>query len=204
MGLADEGQPGVPQKKGFDEFVGYLSNNEAHDYYSEWLWRYAPLDLRIRRFDDRMHFSENAGGKQGSTIPSFYQSRAELHPEQQARSVQSVSPVLPVPELQSPARQQRGRPAHRQRYAGPSDAPYSTEPCPRRKNKAAMITYLDAQVGHIMDQLVAQKLLTNTVVIFTSDNGPHAEGGVDPKFHQSSGRCAASNETSTKAASASP
>lgn len=188
-GLADEGQPGVPQKKGFDEFVGYLSNQEAHDYYSEWLWRYAPPTSGFDGFDDRMHFSENAGGKQGLYNPELF-TKAALNfirsnkPDQFNR----YRPFFLCLSYNLPhANNEEGRRTGNGMQV-PSDAPYSTEPWPApEKNKAAMITYLDAQVGHIMDQLVAQKLLTNTVVIFTSDNGPHAEGGVDPKFHQSSG-----------------
>src|SRR6185503_15852685 len=70
----------------------------------------------------------------------------------------------------------------------PNDAPYSSEDWPQtEKNKAAMITRLDADVGALMDHLRKLKIATNTVVFFTSDNGPHKEGGVDPEFFDSSG-----------------
>jgi arylsulfatase A-like enzyme len=70
----------------------------------------------------------------------------------------------------------------------PSDIPYSDQPWPQtEKNKAAMITHLDASVGVLMDKLKDLKIDDNTIVFFTSDNGPHQEGGVDPKFFQSSG-----------------
>src|SRR5215470_9363925 len=70
----------------------------------------------------------------------------------------------------------------------PSDVPYSDEPWPQtEKNKAAMITRLDADVGKLMDKLKELKIDEDTVVFFSSDNGPHKEGGVDPKFFQSSG-----------------
>jgi arylsulfatase A-like enzyme len=52
---------------------------------------------------------------------------------------------------------------------------------------AAMITLLDTQVGQILDRLKADGLDENTIVFFTSDNGPHAEGGHDAKFFHSSG-----------------
>src|SRR5262249_2555081 len=68
------------------------------------------------------------------------------------------------------------------------DAPYSSEPWPQvEKNKAAMITRLDADVGKLMDKLSQLKIDDDTVVFFSSDNGAHKEGGVDPKFFQSSG-----------------
>ena len=70
----------------------------------------------------------------------------------------------------------------------PSDAPYSDQPWPQtEKNKAAMITRMDADIGRLMDKLKELKIEDNTVVFFSSDNGPHKEGGVDPKFFQSAG-----------------
>jgi arylsulfatase A-like enzyme len=70
----------------------------------------------------------------------------------------------------------------------PSDAPYSDEPWPQtEKNKAAMITRLDTDIGKLMDKLAQLKIDEQTLILFTSDNGPHKEGGVDPKFFQSSG-----------------
>jgi arylsulfatase A-like enzyme len=70
----------------------------------------------------------------------------------------------------------------------PSDAPYSDEPWPQvEKNKAAMITRLDTDVGVILDKLKTTGMDGNTIVFFASDNGPHKEGGVDPKFFKSSG-----------------
>src|ERR1017187_7641367 len=70
----------------------------------------------------------------------------------------------------------------------PTDAPYSNEAWPQpEKNKAAMITRMDADIGRLMDKLKELKIDDNTVVCFSRDNGPHKEGGVDPNFFQSSG-----------------
>jgi arylsulfatase A-like enzyme len=70
----------------------------------------------------------------------------------------------------------------------PSDKPYSSEDWPQpEKNKAAMITRLDRDVGAILAQLKSLRLESNTVVFFASDNGPHKEGGVNPEFFHSSG-----------------
>ena len=70
----------------------------------------------------------------------------------------------------------------------PDDAPYSSESWPQpEKNKAAMITRMDYQIGQLLDRLEELKIADNTVIFFTSDNGPHKEGGVDPKFFQSGG-----------------
>ncbi len=53
---------------------------------------------------------------------------------------------------------------------------------------AAMITRLDAYVGEILEKLKAKGLDKNTLVIFTSDNGPHEEGGADPSFFGRDGK----------------
>lgn len=188
-GLADEGQPGVPQNKGFGEFLGYLSNYEAHDYYSEWLWRYTPGINGINHFDGRQHFSANASAKRGLYVPDLFTKSAlnfiKINTPDQFNRYRPfflcVSYNLPHANNEEGQRTGNGMQV-------PSDSPYSGEPWPQpEKNKAAMITRLDAEVGQIMDRLVSLKIDTNTVVIFTSDNGPHAEGGVDPKFHKSGG-----------------
>jgi arylsulfatase A-like enzyme len=70
----------------------------------------------------------------------------------------------------------------------PSDEPYSGKDWPQpEKNKAAMITRLDRDVGRILDKLQDLGLDQRTIVFFSSDNGPHKEGGADPAFFQSSG-----------------
>jgi arylsulfatase A-like enzyme len=70
----------------------------------------------------------------------------------------------------------------------PSDAPYSGEEWPQmEKNKAAMITRMDRDIGQILDYLQTLKIDDHTVVFFSSDNGPHKEGGVKPEFFKSSG-----------------
>jgi arylsulfatase A-like enzyme len=70
----------------------------------------------------------------------------------------------------------------------PTDAPYTNEPWPRaEKNKAAMITRMDADVGALLAKLRELGLEGNTLVLFSSDNGPHKEGGNDPAFFRSSG-----------------
>lgn len=51
----------------------------------------------------------------------------------------------------------------------------------------AMVTYLDHSVGLIIDKLKEQGLYENTIIIFTSDNGVHAEGGHDPDYFDSNG-----------------
>lgn len=56
-----------------------------------------------------------------------------------------------------------------------------------KKNMAAMVTRMDRDVGRLLDLLKELGIDENTLVIFTSDNGPHKEGGNDPAWFDSSG-----------------
>jgi arylsulfatase A-like enzyme len=70
----------------------------------------------------------------------------------------------------------------------PDDKPFTSKPWPQvEKNFASMVTRLDADVGRVMAQLKKTGQDQNTLVIFTSDNGPHQEGGHDPKYFHSGG-----------------
>jgi len=188
-GLAEEGQPGLPQKKGFEEFLGYLSNTEAHDYYWEWIWRYDPPRPGHEGFDNRRHFSENAGAKRGLYLPDLFTKAALNYININKPSpFNQYRPFFLCLNYNLPhANNEEGRRTGNGMQV-PSDEPYSGEAWPQpEKNKAAMITKLDAYVGQILDKLVTLKIDTNTIVIFTSDNGPHAEGGVKADFFKSSG-----------------
>ena len=55
------------------------------------------------------------------------------------------------------------------------------------KGKAAMISYMDHDIGRLMRLLDELDLAGNTIVIFTSDNGSHSEGGSKREFFKSSG-----------------
>jgi len=51
----------------------------------------------------------------------------------------------------------------------------------------AMIHILDEQVGQIIDKVDELGLKDKTIIMFTSDNGPHLEGGADPDYFDSNG-----------------
>lgn len=184
-GLGNEHTSGVPQKKGFDEFVGYLDQVHAHDYYTDHLWHHDPKT----GFDDWQYFFENQGGKKTLYMPDLF-TRAALNFVKNNQPDQFnhyrpfflyLATIIPHANNEEGNRSGNGMQV-------PSDAPYSSEPWPQvEKNKAAMISRLDADVGRLMDKLKQLKIDENTIVIFSSDNGPHKEGGVDPKFFQSSG-----------------
>jgi arylsulfatase A-like enzyme len=188
-GLGNEDTSGVPQKKGFDEFVGYLDQTHAHDYYTDYLWRYDPPSPGKPEYDGRMEFPENRDDKRIEYMPDLFTSAAlnfmRINKPDQFNNYQPfflyLATIIPHANNEEGRRTGNG-------MQTPSDIPYSDQPWPQpEKNKAAMITHLDAGVGVLMKKLKELKIEENTLLIFTSDNGPHKEGGVAPGFLQSSG-----------------
>lgn len=183
-GLGEMGSTGVPGKKGFDEWFGYLNQVDAHNYYPLF------LDRSDSRGERQVQIRENIGGAKGKYSQDYFTDAA-----------------LNFIRISRPTWYNKNRPfflylaytiPHANNELGnvtgngmesPTDAPYSGESWPQvEKNKAAMITRLDNDVGLVIDKLKELKIDQNTMVIFASDNGPHKEGGVDPKFFKSSGR----------------
>lgn len=184
-GLGEPGTTGLPQRQGFDHFLGYLNQQHAHDYYTDYLWRHDPLT----GYEGQNRFPENTGGNKRiyshdlftTAALSFIRNYKPNRLNKQRPFFLFLSYTIPHANNEETRRSGNGMQV-------PSDAPYTNEPWPQQeKNKAAMITRMDRDVGSIMDQLKSHGIDNNTIVMFTSDNGPHKEGGNDPKFFQSSG-----------------
>jgi arylsulfatase A-like enzyme len=184
-GLGNEGSPGVPSQKGFNEFLGYLDQYHAHDYYTAHLFRY---DGR-NGFEGTVQFPDNEGGAKGRYTHDVFTKAAlnyiSINTPQFANRWRPFFLYLAytIPHANDEEGKRTGN-----GMQVPSDEPYTRESWPQtEKNKAAMITRLDRDVGRIRDKLHDLKLDDKTAIFFASDNGPHQEGGVDPKFFQSSG-----------------
>jgi len=184
-GLGNDHTSGVPQRKGFEEFVGYLDQTDAHDYYTDHLWRY---DSRTG-YDGLEEFPENQANRRGIYMHDLF-TRAALNyvninkptDENHHRSF-FLYLAYTIPHANNEEGRRTGN-----GMQVPSDAPYSDQQWPQpEKNKAAMITRLDNDIGKLVAKLKELKIDENTIIFFTSDNGPHKEGGVDPKFFQSAG-----------------
>ncbi len=172
-GLGLEDSTGAPNKKGFDEFFGYLDQVHAHNYYPDFLWR-----------NDRKHLlDKNASGRKGDYAPDWF-TRAATNFVRDAYPgpfFLYLSYIIPHANNELTRETQNGMEV-------PSDEPYSRTDWPQpEKNKAAMITRLDDYVGKLMARLKELRMDGRTVVFFSSDNGPHKEGGNDPKFFESGG-----------------
>jgi arylsulfatase A-like enzyme len=183
--LGGDGASGAPWSKGFDEFAGYLDPGDAENYYADFIWRYYPNT----GFHGKEPLIANAGGAKREYIPDLL-TKAALNfiknnrPDRFNR-YRSFFLLLDYTTL-------RANTAEAARAGNgmqvPTDAPFSEESWPPpEKNQAAMVARLDADIGKIMAQLKALNIESNTAVFFTSDTGPHHDGGIDPKFFQSAG-----------------
>ena len=172
-GLGDENTDGTPGKKGFDEFVGFLNQTHAHQYYPTNIWRNDSVWL----------LDGNTNGLKGEYVHDLFARAGNNFVRVNKNFPFFLYLAYTIPHANNELGKKSGN-----GMEVPDDAPYSKETWPQpEKNKAAMITRLDADVGRMLDQLKALKIETNTVIFFSSDNGPHSEGGSVAKFFNSSG-----------------
>ena len=198
-GLGGPDTEGHPNNQGFDHWFGYLCQRVAHNYYPTHLWRNSqkvPLKGNTW-FSAHQKLTEPLEHKQayadeylGETFASdLMRDEAVKFIDQHAKEgpffLFYASPV-PHVALQVPLDRLDAFPEawDTEPYLGQKG--YVPHPRPRAAY-AAMIAGLDAEVGAIMDTLKAQGVADNTIVIFTSDNGPTYAGGVDYEFFKSSG-----------------
>lgn len=175
--LGSERTAATPSRKGFNEWLGYLNQTAAHNYYPANLWR-SSKDASVE--DMQLPLPGNVGGAKGVYAPDLFLKAATNF----IRGVRLRPFFLYFPSIIPHANNE----LKEKGMEIPSDEPYAKEDWPQpEKNKAAMITRLDRDVGVLMAQLKAMGVDSNTMVCFTSDNGPHREGGVKPEFFQSAG-----------------
>jgi arylsulfatase A-like enzyme len=174
-GLGYTGTDGVPNKKGFDEFFGYHTQLQAHTYY--------PQNL----YDNGHDFTipNNWGTKQREYAPDLIGDRAMRFLDAQRNAANPF--FLYLPSTLPHANNELGRDTG-DGMEIPTWGEFAKKDWPpAEKGFAAMVTYLDRFVGKVLDKLRDTGADQNTVVIFTSDNGPHQEGGHKSAFFKSSG-----------------
>jgi arylsulfatase A-like enzyme len=180
-GLGEENSTGIPTKKGFDHFYGYLNQYHAHNYYPDYLIRdetREPIPENVQNAN-----VDNVAEKFVKYTPDLMLADALKFVE--AKKDQPFflyfATTMPHANNEKTRHDKNGNEV-------PSDEPYSNETWPiQEKNKAAMITRMDRDIGTLLKTISDLGLDENTLIIFSSDNGPHAEGGNDPKFFGSSG-----------------
>ncbi len=195
-----EGSVSTPDVRGIDEFYGYICQFQAHLYFPNFMNVYSRsnADTRVRRevleqnTPFPMYGDDYKRRKQYSADLIHRRALQWLERQEAGKPFLGIfTYTLPHAELAQPddsiLQNYKGRFTTGERiYAGSEGSRYNPTSCGHAEF-AAMISRLDAQVGEIMDKLEEKGLAENTVVIFTSDNGPHEEGGADPGFFNRDG-----------------
>jgi arylsulfatase A len=153
-GLGNQNTPGVPNRQGFDYSFGYLGHVHAHEYWTDHLFR---------------------NGERVEIPPKTYSH--DLFAEEALDFVRR--------EHDKPFFLYLAFTIPHAKFNPPTDAPYSNEDwSPQDKNLAAMMTRMDNDIGKLMSLLKELNLENDTIVFFTSDNGPREQG---TKLFQSAG-----------------
>jgi len=186
-GLGYPGSEGAPGKQGFDRFYGFNCQRLGHHYYPYHLWDN----------DSKVLLKGNEGTKKEEYAPNLIHDEAlafiEKHKDEPFFLY--YPSIIPHAELVAPEAYMalyRGKLEPETPYKGLDEGPnyrqgtYESQEHPHAAF-AAMVHLLDQQVGEIVAKVAALGLADNTIIIFTSDNGPHLEGGADPDFFNSNG-----------------
>ncbi|TCV09941.1 arylsulfatase A-like enzyme [Sphingobacterium alimentarium] len=184
-GLGMVGTSGDPNLKGFDTFYGYNCQRQSHRYYPTHLWHNKKrIVLNGNDLTNKVHYAPTLIQEQ---ILQFIEDNKEKP------FFLFVPTVLPHAELVGPEDEyykmyENAFPekAHQGEDYGPNATVggYASVEKPRA-TFAAMVTRMDAYVGQIIAKLDELGLRENTIILFTSDNGAHREGGADPDFFNS-------------------
>jgi arylsulfatase len=198
-GLGGPGSTGEPNKLGFDHWYGYLDQRMAHNYYPIHLWRNGEKD--ILEGNEYFHPHQRLPEDADPTDPASYtpytgtQYSMDRMAEEALQFIRDNKDnpfflylpfTIPHVSLQVPEESL-------EEYLGVlPDTPYRGEKgyLPHRAPRAAyaaMITRMDREIGRIMTLLEELQLADNTVIMFTSDNGPTFNGGTDSEFFNSAG-----------------
>lgn len=186
-GLGFPGSTGDPNKQGFDEFYGYNCQTLGHNYYPYHLWHN----------QTKVMLDKNAGFETGTYAPIEIHKQALkfLEKNKDTTFFMFYPSIIPHAELVAPD-------VYMEKFAGTltPEKPFVQKDSIRRYKAggygsqpephaafAAMVTLLDDQVGEIRAKLEELGIAENTLIIFTSDNGPHREGGGDPDYFNSNG-----------------
>jgi uncharacterized sulfatase len=191
-GLGDDapgGLAGLPRNQGFDFFYGYLNQVHAHNYYPEFLWR---NDEKVRLGNVVQQVDRAYGAFRGGWATQRVDYSHDLVTRQALEFVRThakeESPFFLYLALTIPHANNEGTRGTGNGQEVPDYGIYADRDWPDQdKGQAAMITRMDSDVGRLLDLLKELGIDDNTVVMFSSDNGPHNEGGHDPARFNPSG-----------------
>ncbi|MDF1737706.1 MAG: arylsulfatase [Verrucomicrobiales bacterium] len=196
-GLGEIGSVGHPNRQGFDYFYGYLNQRHAHNFYPKFLVRdetivplkntESPEWVSIRegqgKSDDGAGFATPDGKVEYSHDLIADEALQWIDDKGKQDDPFFLYLALTVPHANNEAGRALGNGQEVPDYGIYADKDW---PDPD-KGQAAMISRMDKDVGRILDKLDELEISDNTLVIFTSDNGHHKEGGNNPEFFDANG-----------------
>jgi len=157
-GMGNPSSSGAPRRQGFDYFRGYIGHGEAHEYFPKALWRNDTKEP----LPDGTYTPDDFAAETATFIEKNRDRPFFLY----------LTPTIPHFKLQIPSLGD---------YAGKADWKQTS------RTRAAMVARLDQDMGALLDKLTALGLSEKTLVLFTSDNGPTGERGVELDFFNSTG-----------------
>lgn len=185
-GLGEEGTPGEPSSQGFDYYFGYLNQIHAHNHYPAWLIRNGQqiaLDNSVKF--KKPNYTDTLGS--AATEKNEHSQTVLTQDALDFISESKDDPFFLYLAYIIPHVNNEGHIVGHHGMEVPDQGIYANKDWPdEERSKAAMISMLDADVGRILNHLKQLGIAKNTLVIFSSDNGPHKEG-VDPEFFESNG-----------------
>ncbi len=181
--MAGPDAEGIPNHHGFDYSFGFLHSSHAHNHYPDYLWRNGQKVV--------LEGNRNGQGDQYSHDLFTEEALEYIERERDRPFFLYLAYTLPHAELTVPEDSQNSylgkfpeKPFEQKQQWSPGV--YNTQETPKAAF-AGMISRLDRDVGRLLAKLEGLGLDRDTLVIFTSDNGPHREGGADPYFFNGSG-----------------
>ncbi|RUL88315.1 arylsulfatase [Tautonia sociabilis] len=181
-GLGEDGSTGVPNRQGFDDFFGYLNQGLAHNSYPDFLWR---QEERVEIPGNVIGPEKNVAVERGTYSHDLFVEEALAWVDRHRDGPFFLYLALTIPHANNEASRATGN-----GMEVPDLGAFAEEDWPEtEKGKAAMIARMDADIGRLMAKLDELGIDDDTIVFFTSDNGPHREGGrdFDPEFFDSNG-----------------
>ncbi len=195
-GLGEDTNAGHPNRQGFDYFFGYLNHVHAHNHFPDFLWRnYEKVYLQNKPVTVACDYCDKFGFVgQVTPIKDRKEYAGDLIRDESLsyieRSAKQSSPFFLFVSLVSPhANNEADKMPGQHGLEIPDYKEFAHKNWPdTAKGYAAMIRHIDDTVGALKAKLKEQGIDKNTLIVFTSDNGVHAEAGNDPEFHNSSGK----------------
>ena len=182
-GIGELGSGSEPTRRGFDSFFGYLNQHHAHNYYPAFLTRNeSPVPLRNEVPGEGL-FGQGYASKKLDYSHDLFAAEALKWIE-----AQQANPFFLYLAFTTPhANNEAGRDLKNGQEVPDLGAYAAKDWTAPNQGQAAMITRMDADIGRLFALLQKLGLDERTLVCFSSDNGPHQEGGNDPKFFHANG-----------------